>query len=78
MSAHACELRMCGFVTEVFSRTTIVWPVSSTLKTEDLVLQAFDMAVGNSYRGSNYVSLTYTKRTVELGRTPSTGSKGDS
>ena len=63
--------------------------MSSTLKTEALPLQALDMAVWNvsddltgfvhhSDRGSNYVSLTHTDRIVELGGTPSVGSKGES
>jgi transposase InsO family protein len=36
-----------AFVTDVFSRKIIGWSVSSTLKTEDLPLQALDMAVWN-------------------------------
>ena len=78
-----------AFVTDVFSRRIVGWSVSSTLKTEALPLQALDMAVWNvsddltglvhhSDRGSNYVSLAYTDRIVELGGTPSVGSKGDS
>jgi len=54
-----------------------------------LLLQALNMVAWNvsddlrgliyhSDRGSNYVSLTYTDRIVELGGTPSVGSKGDS
>jgi len=34
--------------------------------------------IHHSDRGSNYVSLAYTDRIVELGGTPSVGSKGDS
>jgi putative transposase len=34
--------------------------------------------VHDSDRGSNHVSLAYTDRIVELGGTPSVGSKGDS
>lgn len=78
-----------AFVTDVFSRKIVGWSVSSTLKTEMLPLQALNMAawmvsddltglVHHSDRGSNYVSLAYTDRIVELGGTPSVGSKGDS
>ena len=78
-----------AFVTEVFSRKIVGWSVSSTLKTDMLPLQALNMAawmvsddltglVHHSDRGSNYVSLAYTDRIVELGGTPSVGSKGDS
>ena len=62
----------------MFSRKSVSWSVSSTLKTEDLPLQALDMAawmvsdnltglVHHLDRGSNYVSLAYTDRIVELG-----------
>ena len=78
-----------AFVTDVFSPKIVGWSVSSTLKTEALPLRALDMAawmvsddptglVQPSDRGSNYVSLTYTDRIVELGGTSSVGSKGDS
>lgn len=78
-----------AFVTDVFPRKIVGWSVSSTLKTEMLPLQALNMAawmvsddltglVHHSDRGSNYVSLTYTDRVVELGGTSSVGSKGDS
>ena len=78
-----------AFVSDVFSRTIVGWSVSSSLKTDMLPLQALNMAAWNvsddltgliyhSGRGSNYVSLTYTNRIVELGGTPSVGSTGDS
>ena len=78
-----------AFVTDVFSRKIVGWSVSSTLKTDMLPLQALNMAAWNvsddltglvhhSDRGSNYVSLTYTDRIIELGGTPSVGSTGDS
>ena len=77
------------FVMDLFSRKIVGASVSSTLKTEMLSLQALNMAawmvsddltglVHHSDRGRNYVSLTYTDRIVELGGTPSVGSKGDS
>jgi len=78
-----------AFVPDFFSRTIVGWSVSSSLKTDMLPLQALNMAAWNvsddltglihhSDRGSNYVSLTYTDRILELGGTPSVGSKGDS
>jgi transposase InsO family protein len=78
-----------AFVTGVFQRKIVGWSVSSTLKTDMLPLQALNMAawmvsddltglVHHSDRGSNYVSLAYTDRIIELGGTPSVGSKGDS
>ena len=83
------QVAYVAFVTDVFSRKIVGWSVSSTLKTEALLLQALDMAawmvsddltglVHHSDHGSNYVSLTYTDRIIELGGTPSVGSKGDS
>ena len=68
-----------AFVTDVFSRTIVGWSVSSSLKTDMLPLQALNMAAWNvsddltglihhSDRGSNYVSLTYTDRILELAR----------
>jgi transposase InsO family protein len=78
-----------AFVGDGFSRTIVGWSVSLSRKTDMLPLQALNMAAWNvsddltglihhSDRGSNYVSLTYTDRIVELGGTPSVGSKGDS
>ena len=77
-----------ALVTDVFSRKIVGWSVSSTLKTDMLPQQALNMVawmvsrdltgpMHHSDRGSNYVSLAYTDRTVELGGTPSVGSKGD-
>lgn len=78
-----------AFVTDVFSRRIVGWNVASTLKADILPLQALDMAAFTAGRnlaglthhsdhGSNYMSLVYTDRIVELGATPSTGSVGDS
>ena len=83
------QVAYVAFVTDVFSPKIVGWSVSETLKTDMLPLQALDMAawmvsddptglVQPSDRGSNYVSLTYTDRIVELGGTSSVGSKGDS
>ena len=78
-----------AFVIDVFSRLIVGWNVASTLKAEILPLQALDMAawatngdltglVHHADHGSNYLSLVYTDRIIELGATPSTGSIGDS
>jgi len=78
-----------AFVTDVFSRRIVGWNVASTLKADVLPLQALNMAAWDadgpldrlthhSDHGSNYMSLVYTDRIVELGATPSTGTIGDS
>jgi len=77
-----------AFVTDVFSRRIVGWSVSASLRTEASPLPALEMAawssgditglVHHSDRGSNYVSLVYTDRILELGATPSVGSVGDS
>ncbi len=77
-----------AFVTDVFSRKIVGFNVASTLKADILPLQALDMAafhagsltglIHHSDHGSNYMSLVYTDRIVELGATPSTGTVGDS
>lgn len=77
-----------AFVTDVFSRRIVGWSVSSSLRTEASPLPALEMAawasgdvtglIHHSDRGSNYVSLVYTDRILELGATPSVGSVGDS
>jgi putative transposase len=82
-------LAYVAFVTDVFHRKIVGWSVSSTLKPDMLPLHALNMAAWNvsddltgvinhSDRGSNYVSLDYTDRIIELGGTPSVGSEGDS
>jgi transposase InsO family protein len=78
-----------AFVTDVCTRKIVGWAVSTTMRTEDLPLQAFNHAVWqadsdlselihHSDRGSQYLSLTYTDRLAELGIAPSVGSRGDS
>lgn len=65
------------------------WNVAPTLKAKILPLQTLDMAAWNagsrlaglthhSDHGSNYMSIVYTDRIIELGAKPSTGSVGDS
>lgn len=77
-----------AFITDVFSRRIVGWSVSSSLRTEASPLPALEMAawlsgnvtglIHHSDRGSNYVSLVYTDRVLELGARPSVGSVGDS
>lgn len=77
-----------AFITDVFSRRIVGWNVSSSLRTEASPLPALEMAawlsgnitglIHHSDRGSNYVSMVYTDRILELGATPSVGSVGDS
>jgi len=78
-----------AFVTDVYSRKIVGWNVASTLRAEVLPLQALDMAawgadgpldglIHHADHGSNYMSMVYTDRVVELGATPSTGTVGDS
>ena len=78
-----------AFVTDVWTRKIVGWAVATTMRTEDLPLQAFEHAVWqantdlselvhHSDRGSQYVSLAYTDRLAELGIAPSVGSRGDS
>jgi hypothetical protein len=73
-----------AFVIDVFARKIVGWNVASTLKAEVLPLQALNMAVFNTRspldelihhadHGSNYLSVVYTDRIVELGAKPSTG-----
>lgn len=78
-----------AFVTDVCTRKIVGWAVSTTMRTEDLPLRAFNHAVWQSNsdlselihhsdRGSQYLSLAYTDRLIELGIAPSVGSRGDS
>lgn len=77
-----------AFVTDVYSRKIVGWNVAPTLRADILPLQALDMAAWNAGdlaglihhadHGSNYMSIVYTDRVVELGAVPSTGTVGDS
>ena len=76
-----------AFVTDVFSRHIVGWKVSTTPRT-DFVLDALEQAlyarrpgahlVHHSDRGSQYLSIRYTRRLEEAGIEPSVGSVGDS
>ncbi|HWB38078.1 MAG TPA: IS3 family transposase [Rugosimonospora sp.] len=78
-----------AFITDTYSRRIVGWNVAATLKTEILPLQALDMAAWtaggdlsglthHSDHGSNYMSIVYTDRIMQLGAIPSTGTVGDS
>lgn len=78
-----------AFVTDACTRVIVGWHVAATMRTEDLPLQAFNHAVWqrntdlsglthHSDHGSQYLSLTYTDRLIELGIIPSVGTVGDS
>lgn len=78
-----------AFVTDVHSRRIVGWNVASTLRADVLPLQALDMAawdaggdltgvIHHADHGSNYLSIVYTDRIIELGANPSTGTIGDS
>jgi putative transposase len=75
-----------AFVIYVFSRLIVGWRAQRTMDTA-LVLDALEQAlhdrphspglVVHSDHGSQYVSLRYTTRLVEVGAAPSVGSVGD-
>lgn len=79
-----------AFVTDVFSRKIVGWSTRSTMRTEDLPLEALehalinaksqriDQLVHHSDRGSQYVSIRYCERLMEMGITASVGTVGDS
>lgn len=78
-----------AFIIDVYSRFVVGWRVSSSMTT-DLVMDALEMAVFNrrtqlisdvithSDAGSQYTSILYTDRLVEIGARPSIGTVGDS
>lgn len=78
-----------SFVTDACSKRIVGWSVSASLSKEG-PLSALEMAiwtrggedlsglVHHSDRGSQYLSIVYTKRLEEAGIVPSVGSKGDS
>lgn len=78
-----------AFVTDAYSRRIVGWNVAETLRADILPLHALDMAAfeaggdltgltHHSDHGSNYMSLVYTDRVLQLGAAASTGSVGDS
>jgi putative transposase len=79
-----------AFVTDVFSRKIVGWATRTSMRTEDLPLEALEHAlvsakdqalhglVHHSDRGSQYVSIRYSERLAEAGITGSVGTTGDS
>lgn len=77
-----------AFVVDVFSRMIVGWSLATNMRT-DLVMTALDQAVwrrdtlldrliAHSDAGSQYTSIRYTDRLVEIGARPSIGTIGDS
>ena len=78
-----------AFVSDVFSRRIVRSNAAATLKFETVPLRALEMAAWltgdnlvrlthHSDHESNYMSLVYTDRAIELGATPLTGTVGGS
>jgi transposase InsO family protein len=75
-----------AFILDVYSRYIVGWQIATHMRT-DLVMDALEMAHGlrqppkgviaHNDRGSQYTSVTYTERLIELGLRPSIGSRGD-
>ena len=76
------------FITDVYSRMIVGWRVAGHMRT-DMVLDALEMArwqrgthleglIAHSDAGSQFTSLRWGERLVELGAVPSVGSVGDS
>jgi putative transposase len=75
-----------AFILDCYSRKIVGWQIATHMRT-DLVMDALEMANGlrrpdrdliaHSDRGSQYTSVAYTDRLVDLGIDPSVGSKGD-
>jgi putative transposase len=77
-----------AFVIDVFSRMIVGWSLSTNMRT-DLVMHALEHAiwrrdtlldglVAHSDAGSQYTSIRYTDRLVDIGARPSIGTVGDS
>ncbi|MFB7740459.1 IS3 family transposase [Streptomyces sp. NPDC056112] len=78
-----------AFVLDAYSRRIVGWQVANHMRT-DLPLDALEMAlwrqrikkdadlIHHSDRGSQYVSIRYTERLVEVGASASVGSVADS
>ena len=77
-----------AFIVDVYSRMIVGWRVAAHMRT-DMVLDALNMAAWNrgvdlaglvthSDAGSQFTSIRWTERVVEIGASPSIGSVGDS
>jgi putative transposase len=75
-----------AFILDVYSRVIVGWQIATHMRTS-LVQDALDMAHGlrlppdgviaHSDRGTQYTSIAYTERLIELEMQPSIGSRGD-
>ena len=75
-----------AFILDVYSRYIVGWQIATHMRT-DLVMDALEMAHGlrqppdgviaHNDMGSQYTSVTYTERLLELGLRLSIGSRGD-
>ena len=75
-----------SFILDVFSRMIVGWQLAAHMRSS-LVVDALEMAaalrcppgglINHTDAGSQYTSVTYTDRLVELGMQPSIGSVGD-
>jgi putative transposase len=75
-----------SFILDVFSRMIVGWQLASHMRSS-LVVDALEMAaairrppgglINHTDAGSQYTSVTYTNRLVELSMQPSIGSVGD-
>jgi putative transposase len=75
-----------AFILDVYSRMIVGWQLATHMRTQ-LVMDALEMAhalrapgaglVAHADRGSQYTSLAYTERLIEIGAAPSVGSVGD-
>ena len=76
-----------AFVVDVYSRMIVGWSLAMNMRTE-LVMTALEQAiwrrqtlltdlVAHSDAGSQYTSIRYTERLVEIGASPSIGTVGD-
>ena len=77
-----------AFIVDVYSRMIVGWRVAAHMRT-DMVLDALNMAAWNrnvnlaglvthSDAGSQFTSIRWTERVVEIGASPSIGTVGDS
>jgi putative transposase len=75
-----------AFVIDVFARMIVGWRVATSMTT-DLTLDALEQAlwsrkvkerlIHHSDKGSQYLSIRYSERLIEVGVEPSVGSTGD-
>lgn len=82
------RVRVHSFVTDVYSRRTLGWALSDSMRTEALLLQTLNQAIvcaeeiagliHDLDHGSQYVSIVYNERLADHGIAESTGTVGGS